>query len=192
MIRAIIFDCFGVLTTDAWLPFKSQYFGHDPALLEQAGDLNKQSDSGLISYGDFLDRVGSMAGITAKQVEQAVSHNNPNSEIFEYIRQLKANYKIGLLSNASGNWLTDLFTPEQVALFDATALSYETRYIKPDRNAYAVVADRLGVTVGECVFIDDQERYITGAREAGMQAVWYKDNEQLVSELTTLLANSKD
>ena len=192
MIQAVIFDCFGVLTTDAWLPFKRQYFGHDHALLEQAGDLNKQSDSGLISYEDFLEQVGMMANLNGKEVEQAISDNLPNSELFEYIQILKAHYKIGLLSNASGDWLTDLFTAEQVALFDATALSYETGYIKPDSRAYTVIAERLGMSAADCVFIDDQERYVTGARDAGMQAILYQDSLQLRRVLDALLANSEN
>lgn len=192
MIQAIIFDCFGVLTTDAWIPFKQQYFGDNPALFERAGDLNKQSDGGCISYEHFLGKIGDMAHMTAKEVERAISNNVPNSELFEYVRQLKPDYKIGLLSNASADWLPELFTPEQLALFDVAALSYETHYTKPMPEAYAVVAERLGLPVEACVFIDDQERYITGAQETRMQAIWYKDNRQLMTELDALLTDAKN
>jgi HAD superfamily hydrolase (TIGR01509 family) len=189
MIKAIIFDCFGVLTTDAWLPFKDQHFGHDPLLLEQASDLNKQSDGGFISYDSFLTQIAALAQVPSQQVAQAIATNVPNQELFEYVSQLKPRYKLGLLSNAPGDWLAHLFTPSQVALFDVTALSYETHFTKPMPEAYATIAERLGVEMSECIFTDDQERFVTGAREAGMPAIWYKDNDQLKAELTALLAD---
>lgn len=192
MIRAIIFDCFGVLTTDAWLPFKQQHFGHDPALFEQAGDLNKQTNSGLISYQEFLQTMSTMTGVPAPEVARTIANNVPNAELFQYITELKSQYKIGMLSNAAGDWLLDLFTSDQVKLFDATALSYQTKAVKPMPQAYAGAAEQLGVETSECVFIDDQERYVTAAREAGMQGIVYQDNEQLRRELGALLADTKD
>jgi HAD superfamily hydrolase (TIGR01509 family) len=192
MIQAIIFDCFGVLTTDAWLPFKAQHFGHDPALLAEASDLNKQSDGGFITTQSFLEQIGVMANMSAADVYNAVSNNVPNTELFGYIKQLKADYKIGLLSNASDDWLSELFEADQLLLFEVTALSYETRFTKPMPEAYITIAERLDVPVEQCVFIDDQERFVTGAKEAGMRAIWYKDNAQLKTDLTRLLSNSKD
>ncbi len=188
MIRAVIFDCFGVLTTDAWLPFKTKYFGHEQALLDRASELNKQSDAGFISADDFVVAIGKMAGLSAREVETAISNNVPNDELFDYVAQLKDTYKIGMLSNASANWITDLFTPAQTALFDTISLSYETHFTKPMAQAYETVADKLGVMVGECIFIDDQERFVTGASEAGMPAIWYQDNQQLMTALDRLLA----
>lgn len=190
MISAIIFDCFGVLTTDAWLPFKVKYFSTNPAQFDRASELNQQSDAGLISYEMFLDEVGKMAGMSGNAVQQAISDNVPNEELFDYVRELKQAYKIGLLSNASGDWLSDLFTKEQLGLFDATALSYDTRQTKPQLEAYETIAERLREAVDSCVFIDDQERFVTGAREAGMKGVWYKDLPQLKSELAVLLTST--
>jgi FMN phosphatase YigB (HAD superfamily) len=95
MIRAIIFDCFGVLTTDAWLPFKQQHFGHDPALFEQASDLNKRADGGFISVHEFLQAIADLAHMTVQEVQQALTNNVPNEELFRYVRELKPRYKIG-------------------------------------------------------------------------------------------------
>ena len=187
MIKAIIFDCFGVLTTDGWLPFKDKYFGHEPDLLQQATNLNKQADAGLISYQDFLRAVSQLAAVSPQVVSQHIDNNVPNEQLFEYIKQLKMDYKIGMLSNAADNWLVDMFTPEQVELFDAIALSYETGFIKPQIGAYEISAERLGVSPNECIFVDDQERYCTGAQDIGMQAVWYRDFDQAKTDLKKLL-----
>lgn len=187
MIRAIIFDCFGVLTTDGWLPFKQRYFGHDQALLDRASEINKLSDAGLMPYQDFITEVSEMAGVEPHDTRQAIEGNVANEPLFEIIAGFQGAYKLGFLSNASGNWLDRLFTPEQQGVFDAFALSYETGVVKPNPRAYEIISDRLNVPIEECVLVDDQERFCTGAREAGMQAIWYKGFEQFKSELTALL-----
>jgi putative hydrolase of the HAD superfamily len=84
-------------------------------------------------------------------------------------------------------------TPRQVALFDATSLSYDTGFVKPDPRAYANIADRLGVPPEDCILIDDQERYASGANEVGMQMILYKDVQQTTADLRERLApNTKD
>lgn len=187
MISAIIFDCFGVLMTDAWLPFKAKAFGHDPDLLEQATNLNKRADAGLIDYREFLTSIAELASITVLEAKSIIGNNVANESLFAYIEELKKDYQIGLLSNASGNWLAEMFTPQQVAAFDAIALSYETRHIKPDPRAYEVIAERLGLPVEECVLVDDQERCCGGARATGMKAILYRDVDQTRAELEQLL-----
>jgi FMN phosphatase YigB (HAD superfamily) len=191
MIRAIIFDCFGVLTTDGWLPFKRKHFGHDPKLEAEATDLNKQVDAGLASYDDFLRSIAELAQVPDEEARRAVEDNVSDTALFDLIaHELRPHYKLGLLSNAGANWLDQLFTPDQVGLFDAVALSYQTGFVKPDPRAYQTIADRLGVEPDECIFIDDQERYCTAAREQGMQAIVYRSLEQLQAELSPLLSQA--
>jgi HAD superfamily hydrolase (TIGR01509 family) len=189
MIKAIVFDCFGVLTTDGWLPFKRKYFSHDPKLLAEATDLNKQTDAGLASYEEFAHRIAELANVSYADVNKAIEGNVTDDELLEYIAaELKPHYKIGMLSNAGADWLERLFTDDQRNIFDAVALSYETGTIKPQPEAYQIIADRLAVTRAECIFVDDQERYCTAAREQGMQAVWYRNFEQFKQEIDALLA----
>lgn len=191
MIKAIVFDCFGVLTTDGWLPFKAKYFAQDPQLLQLATDLNKQADSGLIDYADFMRSVAGLAGVPpAEASRQIMGTHVANQLLFDYIANLKSGYRIGILSNAAGNWLSEMFSPRQLGLFDAVALSCETGFIKPQSGAYETIAERLGVSVTECVLIDDQARYCSGAREIGMPAVVYRDTGQLKTDLGKLLVYS--
>ena len=184
MIKAVIFDCFGVLSVDGWLPYKERHFGKNTELFDKATEVNKRADAGLISYEDFLQEVTNLAGI---QIE----NNPPNEKLFDYIREsLKPKYKIGLLSNAAADWLEELFTPEQRKLIDATALSFELGFIKPDPESYQAIAERLDVKLDECVFIDDQNRYCEGAQEVGMQAVCYQNFEQTKQDLEKILAEA--
>jgi HAD superfamily hydrolase (TIGR01509 family) len=189
MVKAVIFDCFGVLATEAWRPFKAEHFAHDPKLFEQASNISWQADRGLISYGDFMEAIADLAGITPAEAIKAIERNVPDEQLFAYVRELKKGYKLGLLSNVAGTHLYRIFTDDQLALFDAIVLSFQNGFIKPEPEAFQDVARQLTVDIGECVFVDDQERNITGARKAGMQAILYRDAAQLRTELSELLKN---
>ena len=191
MIKALVFDCYGVLVTDSWLPFKNEQFGHNADLMEKAGYINKQSDMGNMSYDDFIQSLADLANMPSSQVMRSIESNAPNSQLFKYIRELKKSYKIGMLSNVGSDVLEDLFQNGELEVFDATALSYETGYVKPDSRAYKAAAERLGVELHECVMIDDIERNCTAAQEIGMQAVFYKDFDGFKNDLAKILANSK-
>ncbi|HSH55963.1 MAG TPA: HAD-IA family hydrolase [Candidatus Limnocylindrales bacterium] len=193
MVQAIVFDCFGVLATDGWIPFKRQHFGGKPQLEQQATDLNKQANAGLMSADDFVDEVAQLAHVPSQTVHQAVTRSAPNEELLTYIRQeLKPHYKIGLLSNAGADMLQAIFSDEDRALFDAVALSYQTGHVKPDARAYHTLAEDLGVETEACIFVDDQERHCSGARAAGMQAIEYTSFEDFRTELSVLLGNTKE
>lgn len=187
MIKAVIFDCFGVLTRDGWIPFQKKYFEQGSEQSTDAGDLNKQSNAGLISYDDFLGRIAEMSGMTHDQARKEIETNPVDLVLFEAIRVLKHDYKIGMLSNASDYHLNDIFTKDQIDLFDEIVLSYQVGAVKPATLMYQTVADRLGALPEECIFIDDQERYVTAAREFGMKGIVFENTESTLAKIKELL-----
>jgi HAD superfamily hydrolase (TIGR01509 family) len=189
MIKAIIFDCFGVLATDDWLPFKERHFGSDPDLFRRATEVNQQANAGLVSYENFVHEVAVMAKTTDSTVQKALRHNKPNAPLFDYIRTLKRRYKIGFLSNSASDWLSDIFTKEQIDLFDTVVLSYRFSSAKPDPKIYKLTASRLDAQPEECVFVDDQERYALAAERVGMKGIYYQDFSQMKRELEKVLAS---
>jgi epoxide hydrolase-like predicted phosphatase len=187
MIKAIIFDCFGVLATDGWLPLKKKYFANDIKLFKEAGRLNGQVDAGLITQQDRVSWVAKTTGLSEKEVWHQLSLNLPNKDLLAYIVKLKSNYKIGMLSNVGGDYLKEIFTKKDIALFDAVSLSYETGIAKPDPRAYGAITEKLGIEPEECVFIDDQVRYCYAAQSIGMQAIQYQNLEQSKNDLEKIL-----
>lgn len=182
MIQAIIFDCYGVLVRDGWIPFRERHFGDNQQLMQQAIDANRKVDAGLSSYADFIAEAAELAKISAEQARREIETNPRNTELFDIIRSLKPDYKLGVLSNAASDIMNELFTPEQAGLFDEVVVSYMIGAIKPDPRAYRMAAERLGVELSQCLFIDDQPHYCEGARAVGMDAIWYQDNIQLKEE----------
>ena len=184
MITTIIFDCFGVLTTDGWLPLKRELFGSTGENYEAATELNRQFNAGVLNYGGFTSQIARLAGMNEADVRTRLEANVPNEPLLAYIGAgLVGSYKIGMLSNAGTDRPKRLFTPEQIAYFNAIALSHETGFNKPEIGAYQTIAGRLTSAPDECLFIDDQPAFCTGAEDAGMQTLCFADSETLVTRL---------
>jgi len=58
-------------------------------------------------------------------------------------------------------------------LFDVVVDATHTHILKPDPRAYAMCVEQLGVSAGDCVFVDDQLRNVEGGQRAGMQTVHF-------------------
>jgi HAD superfamily hydrolase (TIGR01509 family) len=187
MIKAIIFDCFGVLTTEGWQEFKETYFS-DPDKLSEANKLNYLADQGKINHEELLPLIADIAQIPVSQAREEIDDYRPNRLLLNYIKkELRPKYKIGMLSNVSDDWIVKMFTPEQVKMFDTLALSFNIGYAKPERGAYEYVADKLDVELNECVFIDDRIHFVDAAEEYGMRSIEYKNFSQMKKELEIIL-----
>jgi len=193
MIKAIVFDCFGVLTGSSFRDVYRESGGDlikDSAFIEEVKGL---ANAGLISSRELAERCAEQLGIPVK----TFTHNLmclecPNEPLFDYIEsQLRPHYKLGMLSNAEKGGPQRHLTKEQLALFDTIAVSGEIGYIKPDPQAFEIVADRLDVQFNEIVFIDDLMRNVEPAKAMGMTSFQYTDLEDLKRQLATVLHVSK-
>lgn len=188
MIKAVIFDCFGVLTTDGWLVFYERYLSKEPEKSEKGIAANKRVDAGLISYDDFIDEIAKLAKISERETRNIIEQNMPNRTLFNFIQnKIKPHYKIGLLSNASGNLLDKLFEDWQVALFDETVFSFEVGTVKPDPIMYQTISSKLGAKVSDCLYVDDQPRYVDGAINQGMQAILFTNTLETIPKIERFL-----
>lgn len=78
----------------------------------------------------------------------------------------------------------DIFT-----LLDGRVISSEEHIIKPDAAIYRRVCEKYGLQIDECVFTDDKEVNIIGARNAGMKAILFKDAKQFKADLEAIIAS---
>jgi epoxide hydrolase-like predicted phosphatase len=113
-----------------------------------------------------------------------------NTELIEYIRQLRPQYRTALLSNS----FVGAREREQAAygfgdLVDEIVYSHEAGMNKPDPRIYTLLCSRLDVAPEETVFVDDTDECVAGARAAGIHAIRYQDNAQVIGEIEKLLTN---
>lgn len=173
-IKAVIFDCFGVLTAEDWIPFRRRHFKGDDAKAF-AQNMMQRFVTGNIQLKEFVSTIATKAGVGEDQVLDSLAESQPDIKLFGWIAEHKSAYKIGMLSNAGRDTLDTLFTSQQRALFDDVVLSYQVGVAKPNPEVYLLAAKRLGVQPEECLFVDDKEMFCVAARKVGMKAIRYED-----------------
>lgn len=181
MIRAVIFDCFGVLITDALAAIVTEVRLRDPATADKIVAAVHAASAGTMAPEASRATVAGLLGLTPEAYAARIRDSEvKNHELLAYIAALRPRYKTALLSNVIPGGLEVRFIPEELAAhFDAVVASGDIGFAKPEARAYEITADRLGVRLAECVLIDDREDYCDGARGAGMQAVRYESFSQM-------------
>jgi FMN phosphatase YigB (HAD superfamily) len=68
MIKAVIFDCFGVLTTESFGAFRNQYFENSVENRAKANKLMGDLNAGRLEYDVFLDGLAGLSGISKQNL----------------------------------------------------------------------------------------------------------------------------
>lgn len=189
MIRAIVFDCFGVLVGKGIWHSYSMAGGdavRDAAFIDE---VLEQANGGFITDQECSQLLADRLGITEAEWHHVKQREErPNQELFDYIHTtLKPTYKIGLLSNVATGVIDRKIPANLRSVFDAEVLSADAGVQKPEPRAYTLIADRLGVACNEMLFTDDQERYLTPAQKLGVHTIHYKDFNNFKTELEKVL-----
>lgn len=188
MIKALIFDCFGVFYTDPVFAYMD-----DPATaLKKANALHildEEAAVGALNKQGFVSQAAALVGITKYEAERRFFHSNERNEpLVELVKELRKTYKVAMLSNIGGDMMDGFFTPdERKELFDAVILSGDVKMAKPDRAIFELTCGRLGVELSEVIMIDDMQTTCDIVKTFGMQSVCYKDFEQCKAELSAIL-----
>jgi putative hydrolase of the HAD superfamily len=190
VIKAIVFDCFGVLVGRGFGYTYRAAGGNatkDRAFIHAA---LRSADLGGVTLAEFDEKIAGQLRISVEQWrEMTLREEQLNIELVEYIASsLKPLYKIGLISNAASG-LVESRIPEEVfkSLFDSVVISADVGLIKPDPAIFKYAADDLGVACSEILFVDDVAGYINAATQLEIKGVLYKNVEQCITEITKLL-----
>lgn len=127
---------------------------------------------------------------------RAIRGNDLNEDVRPEITKLvsdtrAAGLKVGILTNE-----LELFggqesgrTIEIVKAMDIVVDATHTQILKPDPRAYGLAVDRLRVSPGAIVFVDDQPRNVAGAERAGLKGIHFdvRDAAKSVKAVRTAL-----
>lgn len=95
--------------------------------------------------------------------------------------------KVYAITNYSREkWAESLIRFPFLGTFDGVIVSAHERLIKPDPAIYHTLCERYGLNAGDCIFVDDSEKNVKGARAVGMQAVHFVEPIDLRAELRGL------
>jgi len=173
MTRAIIFDCFGVLTQDNWKEFWTAL--PTTKLRSTVRELSKNHDNGLMTLEEFTKQLVQLTNKPMAEVSAIFRDTGPikNRQLIDYIKELKLNYKIGIISNIGTSWIEDqlLSADEQLAGNDRTVLGPYAR--DPRAEERDVARDPQGTRSGrrgDCLDHVRGRRPAPGARAGPARA----------------------
>lgn len=198
VIRAVVFDIGGVLEITPDLGFRRRW---ETQLGLPAGGLGERMHDtwaggsiGTVTEDEVHQAIKDRLGLDERQLSAFMADiwreylGTPNTELIEYARRLRPRYRTGILSNS----FVGAREREQAAygfedLVDEIVYSHEVGMSKPDPRVYALICARLDVRPEEVVFLDDSERLVAAAREAGLFAIRYQGNAQAIGQVEKLL-----
>ena len=206
-IRGVISDFGGVLTTplvEAFTAVQEQSgipvdaLGRAMARVAARDGANPlfELETGRMSEADFLAALGEALG---EELGRDVhlrgfgrwyfANLHANHELIAYMRSLRdRGLRLAILTNNVREWEPLWRSKLPVdEIFDVVVDSAFVGMRKPDRGIFELTLERLGLSAGQCVFVDDTEINCQAARELGMGAVWFRSSRQAIAEVEAAL-----
>jgi glucose-1-phosphatase len=198
-IKAIILDIGGVL----WLPPKTPLSEKwavrcnvDAKTFDKivyASELGKQALVGTITSEQMWTKIGNRLKFSVndlRELEQDYWQGHWNVSLLDYLKILKPNYKLGIISDAESNardmvrhWINE-------AMFDAMVFSAEEKVCKPNPRIFQSALQKLGVQANDALFIDDRAGNVEGAKQLGIHSILYENFFQLSEALNNYIPSS--
>lgn len=188
-IKGLIFDYGGVLWDMRWdvsAALAKEHGLEDRALVETMYGTSPHWRDIEIGLGDrdawLREAHDSLEKLAGKPLPPIHQHWRDQQgwikENLDLIRRLRPLYRTAVLSNADNTLRARFLAHEGLLdLFDEFICSADVGLAKPDPRIYALASERLGLSPAECVFVDDLERNLAPAREAGMATVHFRMDE---------------
>jgi len=171
-LEAILFDFMGVLL-----------FLRSDRAAEKNVDAVDNMIGGVVDDDAFRTAVRAGFKIDEDEFQRTLARIPEKYEtyppLWDLLPELRKKFKLGIINN--GTRLTFPYFDVKLKLserFDIILSSGAEGVRKPDTRIYLRACDRLGVDSRNCLFMDDSETNILGARQAGMQTVHWKTREE--------------
>lgn len=183
MIKAVIFDFFGVIHNDQYNDWLSTHGLQRTGKFRQ---LSQDADKGIITTDDFFAGIAKLNGTTEEIVKKEFETNTKMDVlVLKLVQDLKnRGLKTALLSNASSNYLHGIDGFDRIEkLFDHVVVSGDVGLAKPDPAIYKYTLELLGVEPKEAIFIDDSNANVETAKALGIIGIQFQTHTRLLEDL---------
>ena len=103
------------------------------------------------------------------------------------VREIAVRYPVGLLSDTDPlHWNYCLHAFPYLRIFNHPTLSYQIGALKPNPVCYVTAAKNVNKEPQVCLFIDDREDNVMGARRVGMRSLQFVGVNALKDELSKM------
>ncbi len=149
-------------------------------------------ESGTIDTLTFHEGVTQGIGLSQEELSLDLFREawngifTPNRPVLELAYRVKRSgfrLLVGSNTNPLHVEVFDGAFAEALGPFDAQLLSFRVGAMKPAPTFYRACVAASGLEASACLFIDDLEVNVDGARASGLEAIVYRDPDQLRNEL---------
>ena len=196
MIKAIFFDYDGVLTIDktgslTTTRYLSKCTGLDDTFIRKAfSRYNDDLNTGKITHRDIWRDVCNTLNceMSLDWLRLAFESTPMNDAMFSLARRLRANYRLGIITDNKKDRIAHLRTYQGLdLLFDPILVSAEFGSGKDSAAIFTHALDRLEIRAEESVFIDNSRQNLAAPLALGMKTIFHDDEQNDVEALTRRL-----
>lgn len=202
MIRNIIFDVGKVLVSFEPEEYMKRlgFDERERAVVNRAMFQSRtwvEADRGTITPEESLEAYIAEAPEFEEQIRKAHEKVGDTVELLPYVMEWLTELKgrgfgIYILSNYGKHLFEQTKEKmEFLKLADGAVFSYACRMLKPERGVYENLRNKYNLNLAECVFLDDRQENIDGAKAAGMQGILFRNYEEAKEKLKELLSFQK-
>ena len=206
-VEAVISDFGGVLTSPLVRSFAAyqessgvdgEQLGHAMAAAAERIGVNPlfELETGRMTEADFLTALSEqLTEQLGRKVdmdgfaEHFFANLEPNQRLIAYMRELRQRgYRLAICTNNVREWeevWRAMLPVDEIFHVVVDSAFVGTR--KPEPLIYQLTLERLDVSAGAALLIDDVEVNCDAARALGMRAVWFHSTEQAIEEIEAAL-----
>jgi putative hydrolase of the HAD superfamily len=193
LVKAILFDLDGVLTTDATgtqsicnyickktgldsETFKKEYYQYNKDLL-----------NGKINHENIWDKLckGLNTNIDIEILKESFVNTPMDSKMLRIVSELKQqNYKIAMVTDNKKDRIDSIVNfYNWDKLFDEITISAEVGLGKDNSEIFEKTIKNLNVNADECVFIDNQKKNLIIPESMGMKVIYFDHDKRSYDSL---------
>lgn len=192
-ISCVLFDLGGVVINwnDSWLiqELSQEFKLQEDKVAKEWRKYLPDISSGKIDEKEFWRTIGEelesekLANYDQSLLDRMFrKHVTLNEPVISLSKQLSQNMPIGILSNTETVTFSVIEDLIYLDHFKHKFLSFEIGHIKPNAEIYNHVIENIPFPKEEIFFIDDLKPNVESARNAGIDAVQYRDYDTLIQE----------
>lgn len=193
MIKNIVFDLGNVLI--GFCPKKFIKENVEPKFQDKffeivfRGQEWKDLDRGTLNYDEAIKIFTKKLPECEKTIKKLFDENiyeclDPIENNIALLPKLKKNYNLYIISNFHLKAFENIYEKwDFFKLFNGKIISAHHKLMKPEPEIYQLLLDTYSLKANECLFIDDVEENIIGAKNIGMNGIQLTDYNFLKEKL---------